>query len=49
MEREFGKVKYELYRPNPLKASVSYYNFPVFAERRQYVIVDGFNVILGCD
>ena len=45
MEREFGKVKYELYKP-----TVKHENFKEnykFIERKEYLIVDGYNVIFA--
>lgn len=47
MEREFGPIKYELYR-RPENA-VSRQNTPVPEPRKQYVIVDGYNVIFAWD
>lgn len=47
MEREFGKVKYELYRP-----AVKNENFKEnyeFKQKKQYIIVDGYNVIFAWD
>ncbi len=48
MNREFGKVKYELYRT---KKEVYEQEERVidFEERKQYVIVDGYNVIFAWD
>ncbi len=47
MEREFGPVKYELYRrPEPVSA-VKTVDVP--EPRKQYVIVDGYNVIFAWD
>lgn len=47
MEREFGKPKYELYRPTAKKEDEQS-NFE-FAERKSYVLVDGYNVIFAWD
>ena len=48
MEREFGKVKYDLYRPKnqPQKQEERVIDFE---NRKQYVIVDGYNVIFAWD
>ncbi|MCQ2471318.1 MAG: TetM/TetW/TetO/TetS family tetracycline resistance ribosomal protection protein [Clostridia bacterium] len=48
MEREFGKVKYDLYRPKnqPQKQTERVIDFEI---RKQYVIVDGYNVIFAWD
>lgn len=45
MEREFGPVKYELYRPKPVaeKHEVE----TVIVKREKWVIVDGYNVIFA--
>ncbi len=45
MEREFGKVKYELYRPTA--KNENFKDDYKFVERKQYVIVDGYNVIFA--
>lgn len=48
MEREFGKPRYELYRPTAQKEEDT--NEPVnLTERKSYVIVDGYNVIFAWD
>lgn len=47
MEREFGKPRYELYRPTAKKEDEQS-NFE-FAERKSYVLVDGYNVIFAWD
>ena len=46
MEREFGKVSYDLYRPTPKGAANDTESTAVYT-RKQYVIVDGYNVIFG--
>lgn len=47
MEKEFGKVKYDLYRP---KTDVQTEEKSVeLVERKQYVLVDGYNVIFAWD
>ena len=48
MEREFGKVKYDLYRPKnqPQKQTERIVDFEA---KKQYVIVDGYNVIFAWD
>lgn len=48
MEREFGKVKYDLYRPKnqPQKQEERVIDFEM---KKQYVIVDGYNVIFAWD
>ena len=48
MEREFGKVSYDLYRPTP-KGAANDTQSPAVYNRKQYVIVDGYNVIFGWD
>ncbi len=48
MEREFGPVKYELYR-RPEVTSDRHSTVPMPEPRRQYVIVDGYNVIFAWD
>ncbi len=48
MEREFGKAKYELYRPIQ-RSEVSTKEFTLPEPRKQYVIVDGYNVIFAWD
>ncbi|MBE6752800.1 MAG: GTP-binding protein [Ruminococcaceae bacterium] len=48
MEREFGPVKYNLYRrPERVEMSMEHTELP--PPRRQYVIVDGYNVIFAWD
>lgn len=47
MEREFGKPRYELYRPTAKKEDVQS-DFE-FTERKSYVLVDGYNVIFAWD
>ena len=46
MEREFGKPKYELYRPAPKKSENEYSDFDL-TDRKSYVLVDGYNVIFA--
>lgn len=48
MEREFGKVRYDLYRPKnqPQKQTERIIDFEI---KKQYVIVDGYNVIFAWD
>lgn len=48
MEREFGKVKYELYRPASAKVEKEREEAPAY-EREKYLIVDGYNVIFAWD
>lgn len=48
MEREFGKPKYELYRPS-VKVSDNSAAGAELIERKSYVIVDGYNVIFAWD
>ncbi len=48
MEREFGKPKYELYRPS-VKGSDNSAVGAELIERKSYVIVDGYNVIFAWD
>ena len=49
MEREFGRsAKYDLYRP-PQRAEVKQKEFELPEPRKQYVIVDGYNVIFAWD
>ncbi len=49
MEREFGRsAKYDLYRPAP-KVEVKAKEFELPEPRKQYVIVDGYNVIFAWD
>ena len=48
MEREFGKPKYELYRPTVKKNDGNQTNFEM-TERKSYVLVDGYNVIFAWD
>ena len=47
MEREFGKVKYDVYRPKkPIRPPAD--NKPVeLKEQKNYIIVDGYNVIFA--
>ena len=46
MEREFGPVKYELYRPSSYKNNETA-NEPEPVERKSWIIVDGYNVIFA--
>ena len=46
MEREFGKPKYELYRPVKKNTDDRQVDFD-FSERKSYVLVDGYNVIFA--
>lgn len=48
MEREFGKPKYELYRPTAKKSENEYSDFDL-TDRKSYVLVDGYNVIFAWD
>lgn len=48
MEREFGKPKYELYRTTAKKNDDDTANVEL-AERKSYVLVDGYNVIFAWD
>lgn len=48
MEREFGKPKYELYRPTAKKNDEYQTDFEM-TERKSYVLVDGYNVIFAWD
>ena len=48
MEREFGKPKYELYRPTAKKNDGNQTDFEL-TERKSYVLVDGYNVIFAWD
>lgn len=48
MEREFGKPKYELYRPTAKKNDENQKDFEL-TERKSYVLVDGYNVIFAWD
>lgn len=48
MEREFGKPKYELYRPTAKKNDEKQTDFEM-TERKSYVLVDGYNVIFAWD
>lgn len=48
MEREFGKPKYELYRPTSKKNDGNQTDFEM-TERKSYVLVDGYNVIFAWD
>lgn len=48
MEREFGKPRYELYRPTAKKNDGNQTDFEM-AERKSYVLVDGYNVIFAWD
>lgn len=48
MEREFGKPKYELYRPTAKKNNGNQTDFEM-TERKSYVLVDGYNVIFAWD
>lgn len=48
MEREFGKPKYELYRPTAKKNDENQTDFEM-TERKSYVLVDGYNVIFAWD
>lgn len=47
MEREFGKPKYELYRPT--KKTDENQTEIELTERKSYVLVDGYNVIFAWD
>lgn len=47
MEREFGSVKYDLYRPKTDKVAEE--KSVEIIERKQYVLVDGYNVIFAWD
>ncbi len=47
MEREFGPIKYELYRHPEPAAAAKTVELP--EPRKQYVIVDGYNVIFAWD
>lgn len=47
MEREFGPVKYNLYRPKPQEKQTE--RVIDFEQRKHYVIVDGYNVIFAWD
>ena len=47
MEREFGKPRYELYRPTAKKENEQS-GFEL-TERKSYVLVDGYNVIFAWD
>ena len=47
MEREFGPVKYNLYRPK--SDTVQEQKTVELADRKQYVLVDGYNVIFAWD
>lgn len=48
MEREFGPVKYELYRPAE-KSEYDSISENVITETKRWVIVDGYNVIFAWD
>lgn len=48
MEREFGKVSYDLYRPTPKGSANDNHDFEL-KPRKQHVIVDGYNVIFAWD
>ena len=48
MEREFGKPKYELYRPTAKKVEFKSSDIDL-TERKSYVLVDGYNVIFAWD
>lgn len=48
MEREFGKPKYELYRPTVKKIETENADVNLI-ERKSYVLVDGYNVIFAWD
>ena len=48
MEREFGKPKYELYRRTTSNKNSEQDNFDL-ADRKSYVLVDGYNVIFAWD
>ncbi|CDA89546.1 putative translation elongation factor G [Ruminococcus sp. CAG:563] len=48
MEREFGKPKYELYRPTSKNNDENQTDFEM-TERKSYVLVDGYNVIFAWD
>lgn len=48
MEREFGKPRYELYRPTAKKNDGNQTDFEM-TERKSYVLVDGYNVIFAWD
>ena len=48
MEREFGKPKYELYRPTAKNNDENQTDFEL-TERKSYVLVDGYNVIFAWD
>ncbi|HCT16134.1 MAG TPA: translation elongation factor G, partial [Ruminococcaceae bacterium] len=48
MEREFGKPKYELYRPK-VKAADEENGEVELNDRKNYVLVDGYNVIFAWD
>lgn len=48
MEREFGKVKYDLYRPKN-QSQKQEERVIDFETKKQYVIVDGYNVIFAWD
>ena len=48
MEREFGKPKYELYRPTAKKNDGNQTDFEM-TERKSYDLVDGYNVIFAWD
>lgn len=49
MEKEFGKVEYRLYRSSPVSEKAEECTGSAADERRQYIIVDGYNVIFGWD
>lgn len=48
MEREFGPVKFELYRPKP-REDKQEINEIKEADRKKWIIVDGYNVIFAWD
>ena len=47
MEREFGPVKYNLFRPKPQE--VQQERYVDFEKKKQCIIVDGYNVIFAWD
>lgn len=47
MEKEFGKVKYDLYRPK-VQTEIEEKTVEII-DRKQYVLVDGYNVIFAWD
>lgn len=48
MKREFGSVKYELYKPMPVKTGKEP-DTVTLADSKQHIIVDGYNVIFAWD